>query len=103
VPGNDASEAQAGPSSPVHRARHHRRSSALVDRADIEALENVRRQKLNLEFLYGSGPTGRTLPLRRQRLRQASSSGSTMRPGRGSSAQCQGIAIIADPATTLTC
>jgi hypothetical protein len=32
--------------------------SALVDRADIEALTNVRRQKLNLEFLYGSGPTG---------------------------------------------
>ena len=32
--------------------------SALVDRADIEALENVRRQKLNLEFLYGNGPTG---------------------------------------------
>jgi len=32
--------------------------SALVDRADIEALKNVRRQKLNLEFLYGSGPTG---------------------------------------------
>jgi hypothetical protein len=32
--------------------------SALVDRADTEALTNVRRQKLNLEFLYGSGPTG---------------------------------------------
>jgi hypothetical protein len=32
--------------------------SALVDRADIEALQNVRRQKLNLEFLYGNGPTG---------------------------------------------
>jgi len=32
--------------------------SALVDRADIEALTNVRRQKLNLEFLYGSGATG---------------------------------------------
>jgi hypothetical protein len=32
--------------------------SALVDRADIEALENVRRQKLSLEFLYGSGPAG---------------------------------------------
>jgi len=32
--------------------------SALVDRADVEALKNVRRQKLNLEFLYGSGPTG---------------------------------------------
>ena len=32
--------------------------SALVDRADIEALKNARRQKLNLEFLYGSGPTG---------------------------------------------
>jgi hypothetical protein len=32
--------------------------SALVDRADIEALKNVRRQKLNLEFLYGAGPTG---------------------------------------------
>ncbi|HZN97636.1 MAG TPA: heme peroxidase family protein [Gemmatimonadales bacterium] len=32
--------------------------SALVDRADIEALKNVRRQKLNLEFLYGSGSTG---------------------------------------------
>ncbi len=32
--------------------------SALVGRADIEALKNARRQKLNLEFLYGSGPTG---------------------------------------------
>ena len=32
--------------------------SALVDRADTEALKNVRRQKLNLEFLYGSGPSG---------------------------------------------
>lgn len=32
--------------------------SSLVDRADVEALKNVRRQKLNLEFLYGSGPTG---------------------------------------------
>lgn len=32
--------------------------SPLVNRADTEALENVRRQKLNLEFLYGSGPTG---------------------------------------------
>ena len=32
--------------------------SALVDRADIETLQNVRRQKLNLECLYGSGPTG---------------------------------------------
>ena len=30
--------------------------SALVDRADIAALQNVRRQKLNLEFLYGNGP-----------------------------------------------
>lgn len=32
--------------------------SPLVDRANVEALENVRRQKLNLEFLYGSGPAG---------------------------------------------
>lgn len=32
--------------------------SPLVDRADVEALENVRRQKLNLEFLYGGGPAG---------------------------------------------
>ena len=32
--------------------------SALVDRADIAVLKNARRQKLNLEFLYGSGPTG---------------------------------------------
>lgn len=32
--------------------------SPLVDRANVESLENVRRQKLNLEFLYGSGPTG---------------------------------------------
>jgi Animal haem peroxidase len=32
--------------------------SPLVDRTDIDALTNVRRQKLNLEFLYGSGPTG---------------------------------------------
>ncbi len=32
--------------------------SPLVDRANVETLENVRRQKLNLEFLYGSGPAG---------------------------------------------
>jgi len=32
--------------------------SPLVDQADVEALKNVRRQKLNLECLYGSGPTG---------------------------------------------
>lgn len=32
--------------------------SPLVDRANVESLENVRRQKLNLEFLYGSGPAG---------------------------------------------
>lgn len=32
--------------------------SPLVERADVAALENVRRQKLNLEFLYASGPTG---------------------------------------------
>jgi len=32
--------------------------SALVNRAEIEALKNVRQQKLTLESLYGSGPTG---------------------------------------------
>ncbi|MEO8201161.1 MAG: heme peroxidase family protein [Gemmatimonadota bacterium] len=32
--------------------------SALVDQADIRVLTNARRQKLNLEFLYGSGPVG---------------------------------------------
>jgi len=32
--------------------------SPLVDRADVQALKNVRRHKLNLEFLYGSGPAG---------------------------------------------
>lgn len=32
--------------------------SALVDRADVAGLSNARRQKLNLEFLYGSGPVG---------------------------------------------
>jgi hypothetical protein len=32
--------------------------SPLVTQAAVETLENARRQKLNLEFLYGSGPTG---------------------------------------------
>jgi hypothetical protein len=32
--------------------------SALVDRAEVASLTNARRQKLNLEFLYGSGPSG---------------------------------------------
>jgi len=32
--------------------------SPLVDRANVDALKNVRRQKLNLEFLYGGGPAG---------------------------------------------
>lgn len=32
--------------------------SALVGRAEVASLTNARRQKLNLEFLYGSGPTG---------------------------------------------
>jgi hypothetical protein len=32
--------------------------SALVHHADVAALRNARRQKINLEFLYGSGPAG---------------------------------------------
>ncbi len=32
--------------------------SALVHRADVAALRNARRQKINLEFLYGAGPAG---------------------------------------------
>ena len=32
--------------------------SVLVDRADVAGLSNARRQKLNLEFLYGAGPVG---------------------------------------------
>jgi Animal haem peroxidase len=32
--------------------------SALVHHADVAALRNARRQKINLEFLYGAGPAG---------------------------------------------
>ncbi|MGH7648897.1 MAG: peroxidase family protein [Gemmatimonadaceae bacterium] len=32
--------------------------SPLVTQAAVETLKNARRQKLNLEFLYGSGPAG---------------------------------------------
>jgi hypothetical protein len=32
--------------------------SALVNHADVAALRNARRQKINLEFLYGAGPAG---------------------------------------------
>ena len=32
--------------------------SALVFHADVAALRNARRQKINLEFLYGAGPAG---------------------------------------------
>jgi hypothetical protein len=32
--------------------------SGLVHHADVAALRNARRQKINLEFLYGSGPAG---------------------------------------------
>ncbi len=32
--------------------------SALVPHADVAALRNARRQKINLEFLYGAGPAG---------------------------------------------
>src|SRR5262249_15106490 len=32
--------------------------SALVQHADVAALRNARRQKINLEFLYGAGPAG---------------------------------------------
>jgi Animal haem peroxidase len=32
--------------------------SALVVHADVAALRNARRQKINLEFLYGAGPAG---------------------------------------------
>jgi hypothetical protein len=32
--------------------------SALVHHADVVALRNARRQKINLEFLYGTGPAG---------------------------------------------
>jgi len=32
--------------------------SALVHRADVTTLSNARRQKIDLEFLYGAGPAG---------------------------------------------
>lgn len=32
--------------------------SALVHRADVASLSNARRQKIDLEFLYGAGPAG---------------------------------------------
>jgi Animal haem peroxidase len=32
--------------------------SALVHQADVASLRNARRQKINLEFLYGAGPVG---------------------------------------------
>ncbi len=71
--------------------------SALVDRADVDALKNVRRQKLNLEFLYGSGPAGDPY------LYDVSDSAKLL-IGRNDAGQAedlqrnaQGIAIIVDP------
>ena len=71
--------------------------SALVDRADIEALKNVRRQKLKLEFLYGSGPAGEPY------LYDVNDSAKLMiglnDAGQAEDLQrnAQGIAIIVDP------
>lgn len=71
--------------------------SALVGRADTEALTNVRRQKLNLEFLYGTGPVGEPY------LYDLDDSAKLL-IGRNDAGQAedlqrnaQGIAIIADP------
>ena len=71
--------------------------SALVDRADIEALINVRRQKLNLEFLYGSGPTGE--PYLYDQNDSAKLLIGLNDAGQAEDLQrnAQGIAIIADP------
>jgi hypothetical protein len=71
--------------------------SPLVDRADIDSLENVRRQKLNLEFLYGSGSVGEPY------LYDVDDSAKLLLglndAGRPDDLQrnAQGIAIIADP------
>jgi len=71
--------------------------SPLVDRADVQALKNVRRHKLNLEFLYGSGPAGDPF------LYDANDSAKLLLglndAGQPEDLQrnAQGIAIIADP------
>jgi hypothetical protein len=71
--------------------------SALVEHAETESLENVRRQKLNLEFLYGAGSTGEPY------LYDARDSTKLLLgvndAGRPDDLQrnAQGIAIIADP------
>jgi hypothetical protein len=71
--------------------------SALVAQADIEALKNARRQKLNLEFLYGSGSTGEPY------LYDVSDSAKLLiglnDEGKAEDLQrnAQGIAIIVDP------
>jgi heme peroxidase len=71
--------------------------SALVDRADVGALRNVRRQKLNLEGLYGSGPVGEPY------LYDVNDSAKLIiglnDAGQAEDLQrnAQGIAIIADP------
>ncbi len=71
--------------------------SPLVARADVSSLENVRRQKLNLEFLYGSGSVGEPY------LYDLDDSAKLLLglndAGRPDDLQrnAQGIAIIADP------
>ena len=64
--------------------------SALVDRADIEALKNVTAPEAESRVPLRLRPDRRTLPVRRQRLRQAPHRPQRCGPGGGSSAQCPG-------------
>jgi len=77
--------------------------SPLVDRADIQALKNVRRQKLSLEFLYGAGRPAN--PTCTTRTTPPSSSSASTRRARPTTFSAMPTASRSSsiPATTLTC
>jgi hypothetical protein len=65
--------------------------SALVQHANVAALRNSRRQKINLEFLYGSGPSGEPF------LFDSGDPAKLLLNGHDVQRNVQGIAIIGDP------
>lgn len=65
--------------------------SALVQHADVAALRNARRQKINLEFLYGAGPAGDPY------LYDATDGDKLLLEGHDLQRNIQDTAIIADP------
>jgi hypothetical protein len=65
--------------------------SALVQHANVAALRNARRQKINLEFLYGAGPAGDPY------FYDATDADKLLLEGHDLQRNIQNTAIIADP------